>query len=302
MATDDATATSEAGIRALAASAGLELDDGPVRVNEMGLDFRVAFARDTAGQDWVLRIPRRPDATARAAQEARILRLVAPHLTPAVPDWRISRPDLIAYPLLRGEPGLTLDENGNPVWHLDMASLRYARSLGDFLAELHGIDPDEADAAGVRTRTPDEVRQAWRTDIARVVASFEVAPGLQDRWAAWLDEDSYWPQWSVLTHGEVYPAHTLVADERITAVLDWTTAAVDDPARDFAIHHAVAPAEAFAATLERYAERGGRLWPRLAEHCTEMFSAGPVAYGVFALDTGAEEHRRAAAAQLNPAG
>ena len=37
----------------------LMLDDGPVRVNEMGLDFRVAIARDTAGQDWVLRIPRR---------------------------------------------------------------------------------------------------------------------------------------------------------------------------------------------------------------------------------------------------
>jgi macrolide phosphotransferase len=300
MATDDATATTEAAIRSLAASAGLVLDEGPVQVNEMGLDFRVAIARDITGQDWVLRIPRRPDATARAQDEARILRLVAPRLTPAVPDWRISGPDLIAYPLLRGEPGLTLDGDGAPVWHLDMASLSYARSLGDFLAELHGIAPDEATAAGVRTRSPAEVRQAWRRDIARVVAEFEVAPNLQDRWDAWLDEDSYWPQWSVLTHGEVYPAHTLVVDEHVTAVLDWTTAAVDDPARDFAFHHAAAPAEAFAATLQRYTERGGRVWPRLAEHCAELISASPVAYGLFALDTGAEEHRQAAAAQLNP--
>jgi macrolide phosphotransferase len=302
MATDDPSAMSEAAIRARAASAGLMLDDGPVRVNEMGLDFRVAIARDTAGQDWVLRIPRRPDVTARAQDEAVTLRLVAPHLTPAVPDWRISRPDLIAYPLLRGEPGLTLDDSGDPVWHLDMASSIYARSLGDFLAELHGIDPDEATTAGLRTRSPAEVRQAWRTDIDRVAAEFEVAPDLRDRWGAWLDEDSYWPQWSVLTHGEVYPAHTLVVDEQITAVLDWTTAAVDDPARDFAFHHASAPAEAFAATLQRYTERGGRVWPRLAEHCAELLSASPVAYGVFALDTGIEEHRQAAAAQLNPAG
>ncbi|MGD6979774.1 MULTISPECIES: macrolide 2'-phosphotransferase [Citricoccus] len=302
MATDDPSEMTGTAIRTLAASAGLTLDDGPIRVNEMGLDFRVAIARDTAGQDWVLRIPRRPDATARARDEALTLRLVAPHLTPAVPDWRISRPDLIAYPLLSGEPGLTLDDDGTPVWHLDTASLRYARSLGDFLAELHGIDPAEAAGAGVRTRSPAEVRQAWRTDIDRVVAEFEVAPGLRDRWGAWLGEDSYWPQWSVLTHGEVYPAHTLVVDERITAVLDWTTAAVDDPARDFAFHHASAPPQAFAVTLQRYTERGGRVWPRLAEHCAELISASPVAYGVFALDTGTEEHRQAAAAQLNPAG
>jgi macrolide phosphotransferase len=300
MATGDETASSEAEIRALAASAGLMLDDGPVRVNEMGLDFRVAIVRDTTGRHWVLRIPRRPDATARAQDEAAILRLVAPHLTPAVPDWQISRPDLIAYPLLPGEPGLTLDADGAPVWHLDMSSLRYARSLGDFLAELHGIDPDEATAAGVRTRSPDEVRPAGRTDNDRVAAEFELAPHLQDRWAAWLDEDSYWPRWSVLTHGEVYPAHTLVVEDRITSVLDWTTAAVDDPARDFAFHHSAASAEAFTATLQRYTERGGRVWPRLAEHCAEILSASSVAYGLFALETGVDEHRLAAAAQLNP--
>ncbi|HEY4614086.1 MAG TPA: macrolide 2'-phosphotransferase [Citricoccus sp.] len=299
---DHHPAGSEAGIRALAASAGLELDERPLRVNDMGLDFRVAIARDRGGQDWVLRIPRRPDVLERAQDEHRVLRLVAPRVGPAVPDWRVRTPELIAYPLLPGEPGLTLDEDGTPVWHLDPASLDYAHSLADFLAELHGIDPAEAAAAGVRTRTPDQVRQAWRADIDRVTEAFEVAGHLQERWAAWLQDDGYWPEGSVLTHGEVYPAHTLVDGGRITAVLDWTTAAVDDPARDFAFHHAAAPPEVFAATVQRYAERGGRVWPRLAEHCAELFAASPVAYGLFALQTGAPEHRQAAAAQLNPAG
>ena len=58
--------------------------------------------------------------------------------------------------------------------------------------------------------------------------------------------------------------------------------------------------EAFAATLQRYTERGGRVWPRLAEHCAEILSASSVAYGLFALETGVDEHRLAAAAQLNP--
>jgi macrolide phosphotransferase len=165
---------------------------------------------------------------------------------------------------------------------------------------LHAFDPVEAAGAGVEVRQPAEVREQWRRDIATVTADFDVDGGLRHRWAAWLAEDSYWPDFSVLTHGEIYPAHTLVVDEEITAVLDWTTASVGDPARDFAIHHAAAPGGAFDATVERYVELGGRVWPRLAEHCAELFAAGPVAYGLFALQTGLDEHRQAAQAQLKP--
>src|SRR5699024_8547272 len=82
---------------------------------------------------------------------------------------------------------------------------------------------------------------------------------------------------SVLTHGELYPAHTLVEDERITAVLDWTTAAVGDPAKDLMFHQVSAPSEIFEVALQAYAEGGGRPWPGLARHCTEMFSAAPLA-------------------------
>jgi macrolide phosphotransferase len=300
----DATLLPE--ILALAADHGLEVDPDSVVVNEMGLDFRVALATAThsstpTGGRWVLRIPRRPEVLDRAGVEARLLAVVAPRLGVAVPDWRIHSRGLIAYPALPGEPGLTLDGHGAPVWHLDIASLRYARSLGTVLAELHAVDPAEAAAAGVEVRDPAAVREQWRRDIATVAAEFAVDPALRRRWAAWLAEDGYWPEHSVLTHGEIYPAHTLVVEEEITAVLDWTTAMVGDPARDFALHQAVAPPAAFEATVQRYVELGGRVWPRLAEHCAELFAAGPVAYGLFALQTGLEEHRQAAQAQLTPA-
>ena len=121
----------------LAAAHDLALDEASISVNELGLDFRVAIAETLDGEAWVLRIPRRHDVIARAEIEARLLQAVAPHLSAAVPDWRIHTDELIAYPLLPGKPGLTLDGAGAPVWHFDVASLTYAESLGDLLAELH---------------------------------------------------------------------------------------------------------------------------------------------------------------------
>ncbi len=287
-------------VHRIAAEHGITLDPTTITVNEMGLDFRVAIARTVTGDSWVLRFPRRPDVLDRAEVEERLLRVVAPHLSPAVPDWRIHTADLIAYPLLPGEPGLTLTDQGDPQWHTDVSSDAYADSLGDFLAQLHGIDPAEAAGSGIAVRTPEQVREKWREDIARVTAEFTVADHLTARWDAWLAEDSYWPSWSVLTHGEVYPAHTLVTDDAITSVLDWTTAAVGDPATDFMFHRVTASPNAFEQTLTRYGAGGGRIWPRLAEHCTEMFSANAVGYGLYALETGDPTHREAAAAQLNP--
>src|SRR5699024_623859 len=116
-----ASATADAGtpppadleqLLALAADHGLDLLGDSLRTEEIGLDFRVAFARARDGQDWVLRIPRRVEVLARAAIEGRLLAHLAPHLDIAIPDWRISTERLIAYPLLPGTPGLTVDSDG----------------------------------------------------------------------------------------------------------------------------------------------------------------------------------------------
>lgn len=296
--TDHDTITAD--ILDLAAGHGLSLQPESLRINEMGLDFRVALARTDTGEDWVLRIPRRPEVMDRAAPEGKVLQLVAPRLSAAVPGWRIHSASLIAYPLLPGEPGLELDEDGAPVWKVDTSSPAFAESLGDLLAELHGTPLDDAAATGVEVHSPAGLRQAWRDDIERVAREFTVAGHLLDRWEAWLDEDGYWPEHTVLTHGEIYPGHTLIRGGRISAVLDWTTASVGDPARDLSFHQATAAPEAFQVMVDRYVRGGGRVWPRLAEHCAEMFSANAVGYGIYVLDTGDETHREAAAAQLNP--
>ena len=120
----------EATIRELARAHGLDIS-GTVTVNELGLDFQVAIAEAADGLSWVLRIPRRPDAANRAAVEGRFLSAIAPHLSVAVPDWQIHTAELIAYPLLPGDPGLTIDERGGPRWHFDVERHHLQRQAVD---------------------------------------------------------------------------------------------------------------------------------------------------------------------------
>ncbi|WP_448070489.1 macrolide 2'-phosphotransferase [Georgenia yuyongxinii] len=285
---------------ALAAHHGLEVDPHSLEVNEAGLDFRVVYARADE-EDWVLRVPRRPDVVARIGPEAAALELVRDRIGAAVPDWRIQDPSLIAYPLLPGRPGMTIGPDGDLHWHVDLQSPRYADSFGELLAALHRIDVAEAQAAGLMVQGPDEVRAQWRADVATVSDAFDVAPVLLDRWQAWLDDDGLWPDFSVLTHGELYPAHVLLdEDEHITAVLDWTTAKVTDPGRDFALHQALSTPETFARTVAAYERAGGRTWSRLWDHSVELMAASPVGYALFALHTGAREHLALASIQLDP--
>ncbi|ATG54279.1 aminoglycoside phosphotransferase [Brachybacterium ginsengisoli] len=285
---------------ALAAAHGLDLVGSTLRTEEVGLDFRVAIAGATDGSRWVLRIPRRAEVLERAAVEGELLRTISPLLEIAVPDWRIRTTELIAYPLLPGSPGLTVRADGTVDWHVDMSSPAYAVSLGTAVARLHAIDAEVAAATGIEVRSPAQVREVWARDLARVAASFSIAPELRSRWEAWIADDDLWPRHTVLTHGELYPGHTLVEADEISAIIDWTTASIGDPAKDLMFHQVSAPPEMFDLALRTYVAEGGTAWPRLAEHCTEMFSAGAIGYGIYALETGEAAHREAAAAELDP--
>ncbi|WP_152348534.1 macrolide 2'-phosphotransferase [Brevibacterium sp. CFH 10365] len=292
--------TDHSTILELARAHGLDIIADSIVVNELGLDFQVALAEAVDGRSWVLRIPRRSDVATRAAVEGRFLTAIAPRLSIAVPDWQIHSENLIAYPLRPGHPGLTIDDDGQPRWHFDVESPEYAESLGSVLAELHTVDPAAVRGSGIPELSPTEVRQRKREDIDHVTAEFDVVPTLLERWAAWLDDDSYWPTFTTVTHGEVYPAHQLMDGPVNVGILDWTTASIGDPAKDFMFHCATVSASAFEATTARYVADGGRVWPRFAEHCAELYSTSPVELGLFALQTGEPEHLAAARAQLNP--
>ncbi|PWH04923.1 aminoglycoside phosphotransferase [Brachybacterium endophyticum] len=287
---------------ALARSHDLHLRRETATINDAGLDYRVVIAEDTEGLRWVLRQPRRRDVAEAMAEEARVLNLVAPVLATvnvAVPNWRLWCPDLIAYPALPGAPGLTLSAAGDPVWHMDPASPDYAVRLGQLLAQLHSITSTRAAAAGVETRTPDQVREEWRADISRVQQEFAVAPAMRESWENWLADKSCWPRKTTMTHGEIYPAHILMAEGgRFTGVLDWTTGRVDDPARDFATQYGTAGDGMLEVALEAYAGAGGHIYPGLRDQARHLWEAAPVGYALYALTTRNDNEMSTAATML----
>jgi macrolide phosphotransferase len=299
MATSEETGSDEETIAALARRHGLT-PVGDIELNDLGLDFRAGFATDEGGTAWVLRIPRRPDVLPRAENEARVLGLIKGRLPVEVPDWRIVTPELIAYPRLGGTTAVTVDPaTKEPTWNIDKDAPAFIESLARTLAALHGIDPAEAAAAGLKLSSPEEARRAFGDDLDRVKREIGIGESLWRRWRAWLDDDSSWPPFTTLVHGDLHVGHVLVdKTSRATGVLDWTEAEVSDPAIDFIFHLMGFGEPGLERLLAGYEEAGGRTWPGIRGHIAERLAAFPIKYALFALTSGQDEHLDAIRTQL----
>jgi macrolide phosphotransferase len=284
---------------ALAARNGLRLT-GAVTFSETGLDFRVGFATDIAGQRWVLRIPRRDNVQPKIEREARILDFVKHRLPIEVPDWQVRSPDLVAYPMLTDPMALVFDSETYAVtWNIDQDAETYVTSLAEVLVALHRSPVTEAIGAGIPASSPQEARDKVRKDLECVTQEIGIDQTLEARYRRWLDDDRYWPEFSVLTHGDLYAGHvTATAAARVSGVIDWTEAEISDPAIDFAGHLAAFGLDSLKRLVAAYELAGGQTWPAMVEHIIERHAASPIKYGVFAISTGSEQHLAAARSQL----
>lgn len=299
--TDTATAVAAdtAELRELAARHGLRLQ-GPLAINELGLDYRIVISAVEGGTRWVLRIPRRADVSAKVEKEARALAMLRQHLPFAVPDWRIATSELVAYPLLEDSTAIVLQPGSTtPEWVIPQDSEVFAESFATALAALHSVPVGAAEAAGMLVRTPAQARQKVTDDIDRVRRDLEVNERRLERWQRWLDDDSSWPDFCVPVHGDLYVGHVLVdKSERVTGMIDWSEARVDDPSIDMASHLMVFGEAGLAKLLLAYEAAGGRTWPRMAHHTTERMAVWPVTYALFGLESGNGSHLSTAKAQL----
>jgi aminoglycoside phosphotransferase (APT) family kinase protein len=158
--------------------------------------------------DLVLRVAGGADVL----REARLLEVVAARVPIPVPRIRFAdrTAGVLAYPLLPGRPLLGRDPPAG-----------LARRLGAFLRELHAIDPAAvAGLAPVEDTHPGD----WLQDLdgpahlLRTLRAEAPEPGPR----------------SVLAHADLGAEHILEHAGMITGVIDWTDAAVTDPALDFA--------------------------------------------------------------------
>lgn len=283
----------------LAEKHGLHLAE-VLHFNEMGIDFRVAIAKDLKGEKWVLRMPRRADLGRQIVEEKRILDTVRPFLSAEVPLWERANDELIAYKLLEGEPALTFDAETYDVhWNMPQDSPFYAPTLAKVLVELHNIPTETALENQLKILDCEASRQEIHDRLSTVKSGLGMREDLFTRYSKWLDNDKLWPNFTRLVHGDLYAGHVLTdRDGRVTGIIDWTTAQVNDIAIDFSGHVQVFGEAGLKELIEEYSRQGGFTPPYLYEQAVERSAAAPLAYGYFALSTGDEQHIQGARAQL----
>lgn len=158
-------------LKQLAMNKGLDIVENSIKINESGVDFQVAYAKDQHDDKWILRIPRRPESMRHAHQEKKALDIIQHHASFQVPNWSIFSEDLIAYKQLRGIPAATIDvEQQNYVWSFDESNVppAYYKSLGKVLADLHSLPHEEFKHIGVEILRASELRTSMKQRMERV--------------------------------------------------------------------------------------------------------------------------------------
>ncbi|MFI2651533.1 aminoglycoside phosphotransferase family protein [Micromonospora fulviviridis] len=183
------------------------------------------------GDHLVVRLPSAEGYVPGVAKEDRWLPVLARHLPLPVPEPVATGRPGAGYPypwsVRRWLPGDTLGAAGE----VDRSAV--ARDLGAFLTALRRAPTVGGPAAGrhscFRGCHPsaygDEVEQALDALGGRVDTA-----ACQDVWARALT--SAWPAAPVWFHGDVAVGNLLVAEGRLSAVIDFGTCGVGDPACD----------------------------------------------------------------------
>jgi aminoglycoside phosphotransferase (APT) family kinase protein len=172
----------------------------------------------------------------RLTPEYEVIRFAFSHgvLAPE-PLWIEPRPNTLGGPFFatRRQRGTNVgDVFGAP----DDVHRRVGEDLAAFLARLHTLDVSSLPSAPGRSmRGQDKVGEAVDACLGRLVAAVEQPVPLAQDLFAWLRRNLPAAATSgVLVHGDVGPHNVLVADGRVSAVLDWERSHFGDPAEDLA--------------------------------------------------------------------
>jgi aminoglycoside 2''-phosphotransferase len=196
-------------------------------LNDLGEDHAVVMLDDA----WVFRFPRNAEIAVHSARERRLLKALAPVSPVAVPiyDHVSTAGDFGGYRMIEGRElsealfaGLSSGVQG-----------RVLDELGRFLSVLHSLPADLAVAEG-HDEAGDYARR-YRRRRARLAEALGLdLLARADRFFAAFPAAVACTR-AVLTHRDLSEDHMLLAadSERLSGVIDFTDAALGDPAFDF---------------------------------------------------------------------
>jgi aminoglycoside phosphotransferase (APT) family kinase protein len=124
---------------------------------------------------------------------------------------------------------------GRPLMLEDLqGSEELARSLGQVLARVHTVPRYAAEAAGVESFTPEVLHARHRARVDAVHAAGHLPAAVAQRWDALLADQELWDFTPQFLHGDLSEESLFVSGRRLSAVRDWSSSLVGDPAADLA--------------------------------------------------------------------
>lgn len=230
----------------------------PVRpLSVLGRGFR-SMAVETPG-GVVLRVGRLPDAADDYAKEWRMKSFLAGRAGGVLPRPRWYAEPCADFP--HGALGYRKLPGDTPAWDVDPGAA-FARDIGTFMARLHQLPIDEAEAAGV-PEVDSYRRLLGARDVVMPVLAVQLEAGALARVEAWwtafaADHRMGTPRLAVCHH-DLWHDNLLRSESgRLSGVLDIAHVELGDPAHDFPAPRYFG--DAFMAELvSAYRVAGGRL-------------------------------------------
>lgn len=227
----DEIASDEELVRRLLAEQRPEWAGRPVvRVRSTGTEnalYRV-------GDDVVVRLPRRPAATGPIEEEQRWLPVLAPHLPLAVPEPLGAFEPTEAFPWV-WSAFRWLD--GRDAITEPLAPGHLAADLARFLRALRAVDPTDGPAPAsspMRRGVPLARRDvATRSSIA-LAADLVDSSRVTTAWDRCVATEP-WDRPPTWIHGDLAAGNLLGHGGRLSAVIDWGSLGVGDPACDLIV-------------------------------------------------------------------
>lgn len=183
------------------------------------------------GDDLAVRLPSAAGYAAAVEKEQRWLPVIAAGVTVDVPrPVGFGRPGLgyeFAWSVNAWLPGTTAEVG--PVDDLAV----FAADCAAFLHELHEVETEGAPAAGAHSFFRGASLRHYDDDTHRAIDALGDAvdgPRAEALWAEALA--ATWTGRPVWFHGDMSPGNLLVRDGRLSAVIDFGTSGVGDPACD----------------------------------------------------------------------
>jgi aminoglycoside phosphotransferase (APT) family kinase protein len=252
--------TNPLALAALATAAVPSLDVVGARMDHVGADYAFAHVEDASGRTWVVRLALHAAAEAGQEAEAILLKSLAGASSGGALPFEVPRPRGHAALVSGGKAMVYAALPGAPVvMELMDAGPGVAESLGRAIGAFHELPPSIVTDAGLPAYTPSEHRARLNTQVDDAVRTGHVSKRLERRWREQLGRDAWWVFTPVPIHGDMAAEHLLENAGRVSAVTDFASVQVSDPAEDLAQLLAPLPPDVAGSIVGAYRRRRAEL-------------------------------------------